>query len=55
MENVKKDIKDLLETICEMGEYTEISDIAYIGDIANRYGFTINEDIQVERLDCIEE
>lgn len=45
-----KDIKHLLEIICEMGQYTEISDINYIEDIANRYGFTINEYLRLEKL-----
>jgi hypothetical protein len=47
---MEQDIKELLEVICEMGEYTEISDIDYIEKIANKYGFTIDEDLQVQSL-----
>ncbi|WP_176461624.1 hypothetical protein [Anaeromicrobium sediminis] len=47
---MKQDIKELLEIICEMGEEAEISDMVYIENIANKYGFTIGEDLQVECL-----
>ncbi|WP_176461619.1 hypothetical protein [Anaeromicrobium sediminis] len=47
---MEQDIKELLEIICEMGEEAEISDMAYIENIANKYGLTIDEELKVKLL-----
>ncbi|MDF2546125.1 MAG: hypothetical protein K0R93_1023 [Anaerosolibacter sp.] len=46
---MEEDIRELLDTICQMAEYTEC-DLAFIENIANKYGFTIDEDFKVISL-----
>ncbi|MEJ8555122.1 hypothetical protein [Tepidibacter sp. Z1-5] len=44
---MNEDIKDLLETIADMSAYTEC-DLVFVEAIANKYGFTINRDLEIE-------
>lgn len=46
---MKEDIKTLLEIICEMAAYTEC-DLVFIEKVANKYEFTINEDLCLEEV-----
>lgn len=46
---MNEDIKDLVETIADMATYTEC-DLVFVEAIANKYGFTINKNLKVEKL-----